>query len=121
MFLFPVLWVSVAGCQRGDLPDLGRVHGTVTLDGKPLAGVIVRFFPEVGRAGTATTEADGRYNLIFSHHAKGAQVGINNVSFAWPDGEPGPVRIPNKYGAESELTVEVKPGKNTFDFHLESE
>ena len=47
------------GCRHG--PDLGLVQGTVTLDGRPLAGAIVVFAPR--RAGmhpgqSPTTPAD---------------------------------------------------------------
>ncbi len=33
-----VALLTLAGCGHGDRPDLGQVHGTVTLNGKPLAG-----------------------------------------------------------------------------------
>ncbi len=47
-------------------------------------------------------------------------MGSNTVSFEWPMGEPGTVPIPAKYNANSTLKVDVKPGKNTLDFALES-
>lgn len=117
--LLPVLLLVALGCRPGDRPELGQVRGTVTLDGKPLAGVIVRFFPATGRAATATTGSDGRYELVYTYGVEGAKVGPSTVSFAWPDGEAGSAPIPDKYGAQSELTVEVQPGDNTFDFALE--
>lgn len=46
----------IAGCGRGDLPPLGTVSGTVTLDGEPLPGVIISFKPDEGRVAAATTE-----------------------------------------------------------------
>lgn len=109
------------GCSsRGDRPELGRVQGAVTLDGKPLAGVIVRFFPQTGRPATATTDSTGKYDLVYTHGVKGTKVGPNTVSFAWPDGEKGTATIPPNYGQKSQLKVEVKPGKNTCDFDLKS-
>ncbi|MFH1267526.1 MAG: hypothetical protein ABIK89_17525 [Planctomycetota bacterium] len=120
LFLSAMLLGSV-GCNRGDQPELGKARGTVTLDGKPLAGVIIRFHPQTGRAGTATTDSDGKYDLVYTYGVNGAKVGPNTVSFAWPDGEAGGSPIPGKYAGESELKVEVKAGKNTFDFPLESE
>lgn len=120
ILFFPALSLVAAGCSRGDRPELGEVRGTVTLDGKPLAGVNVQFFPDTGRPATGTTGSDGRYELSYSHGVSGAKVGPATVTIAWPDGEPGPVPVPAKYGAESELKVEVKPGDNTFDFPMES-
>lgn len=110
-----------SGCNQGDRPPLGIVRGTVTLDGKALSGVIVRFEPEEGRAAAAVTDADGKYDLIYVHGVEGAEVGSNKVSFVWPDGETGGTPIPKKYSGESELTVQVEQGKNTFDFPLETE
>lgn len=121
ILLLSTMWLSSLGCgTQGDQPELGRVRGRVTLDEKPLSGVIVRFFPETGRAATATTDSHGRYDLIYTYGVHGAKVGPNAVSFAWPDGESGTAPIPAKYGAKSELQVDVKAGRNTFDFALES-
>ena len=41
--------LAVAGCSSrpADEPPLGRVRGTVTMDGQPLAGVDVVFAPSV--------------------------------------------------------------------------
>ena len=35
----------VGGCNKSDLPSLGKVEGHVTLDGKPVAGATVVFEP----------------------------------------------------------------------------
>jgi len=118
--LFFALFLGAVGCGRGDLPDLGEVRGTVTLDGKPLAGVNVQFFPDAGRPAVGTTQNDGSYQLMYTHGVSGTKVGSAAVIIAWPDGEPGPVPVPAKYGAEGGLKVEVKHGSNTFDFPMES-
>jgi hypothetical protein len=117
-----VLAGGVAGCggDTGDRPDLGQVTGTVTLDGKPLSGVIIHFKPEVGRAATATTDTGGHYQLEYRYRVSGAPVGKNTVSFAWPMGAAGSWAIPEKYGSGSKLVREVEPGSNAFDFELDS-
>ena len=120
ILFFSALFLGAVGCGRGDLPDLGEVQGTVTLDGKPLAGVNVQFFPDTGRPAVGTTGGDGTYKLMYTHGVSGTKVGPATVIIAWPDGEPGPVPIPAKYGAEADLKVEVKPGRNTFDLPMES-
>ena len=111
-----------AGCGRGELPDLGEVTGTVTMDGNPLSGVIVVFKPEVGRAGSATTDANGKYELIYRYGVNGTKIGMNTISLEWPTGYTGGgPAIPAKYGGRTELKEEVNPGKNVIDIELESE
>lgn len=127
----------IAGCSSrpADEPPLGRVRGKVTIDGRPLAGVDVVFLPEKGRPSMATTDAAGSYDLWYIHKTMGAKVGPHKV-FVRPtdmppeeaaaNGSSGrapvapPPKIPAKYTKRSTLTAEVKPGRNRFDFALES-
>jgi len=127
----------IAGCSSrpADEPPLGRVRGKVTMDGKPLAGVDVVFLPEKGRPSVGSTNAAGHYDLWYIHRTMGAKVGPHKV-FVRPTempseeaaangssrGAPGalPPKIPAKYTKRSTLAAEVKPGRNTFDFALES-
>lgn len=114
-----VLVACVVGCS-GDLPPLGKVSGKVTLDGQPLAGVIINFKPENGRAATATTDSEGEYTLEYVHGVSGSKVGSTTVMFEWPLGQAGKP-IPKRYvGLNSELKVDVSKGGNNFDFDLES-
>ncbi len=67
------------GCGSGS-PNLGEVTGTVTLDEKPLANVLVTFTPEGGgRASTGTTDEAGKYTLGFGAEP-GALIGTHKVS-----------------------------------------
>ncbi len=45
------LRVERSGCGGGatDMPDIGDVHGKITLDGQPLSGVKIYFKPQTGR------------------------------------------------------------------------
>ncbi len=109
-----------AGCGSSDQPELGDVSGTVTIDGKPLAGAIIVFKPDIGRAATGITDPEGKYDdLEYLYGVSGAKVGPNTVSFEYEIGASGPP-IPSKYGGNSELKVDVKAGANTFDFSLDS-
>ena len=127
----------IAGCspRPADEPPLGRVRGKVTMDGRPLAGVDVVFLPEKGRPSMATTDAAGHYDLWYINRTMGAKVGPHKVFVrptemppedATANGSSGaalvapPPKIPAKYTKRSTLTAEVKPGRNTFDFALES-
>lgn len=116
-----VVAMGGAGCGgASDRPELGEVTGNVKLDGKPLAGVIILFKPDTGRAATATTDSEGNYELIYRYGVSGAKVGPNTVSFEWPLGEAG-VPIPQKYSAgRSTEKVDVQPGENEFNFDLQS-
>lgn len=114
------------GCSAKpkDLPDLGAVTGTVTLDGKPVEKVTVVFESESGRSAFGSTDAAGRYELLYTGNHKGAVVGPNKVVInSQLDAPPGPDwkdPIPARYNAKSELKADVVAGKNTFDFQLQS-
>jgi len=117
-----------AGCQGGDHEG---VTGIVTLDNQPLPKAQVVFTPtEGGRPASATTDASGKYDLVYTRDKKGAPAGEYLVRIrtgGTKEGEDGrdvkiPEKVPDKYNRRSELTVVVKEGEaNTFDFDLESE
>ncbi len=142
-FLFAALLV-LPGCTPSDQPDLGRVSGTVTLDGDPLVGVSVVFLPDEGRPSSGVTDAKGMYELTYIRTTRGAKVGNHRVEIGGgegsgeedsdsepenPDSQPQaapkpkqsnkPV-IPAKYNSKSELKEEVKAGNNTINFALTS-
>ena len=73
------------------------VSGTVTLDGKPLSGVMVSFIPTGSTRGTGAggyTDKAGKYELTATHGGKGTPVGEYRVLAAklvMPDGSDFPV------------------------------
>ncbi|GAB4136480.1 carboxypeptidase-like regulatory domain-containing protein [Thermopirellula anaerolimosa] len=131
------------GCQKG--PKTGTVEGVVTMDGQPLANVLVTFTPvEGGMASTGTTDDSGKYSLVYPG-GKGAVVGKHKVSVrtlpkaqaaaevssddpsyeaAYSGGAQSPNTtasaepIPPKYNVQTELEFEVKSGRNTIDLPL---
>jgi hypothetical protein len=119
--------IALSGC--GGPEGVGKVSGTVTLEGKPLAFAIVRFAPKNGGAPSrAITDESGRYSLQYTRSHAGAVVGEHIVSIstyaaAIPDADPAkpevPEKVPAKYNAKSELVVTVKSGSNTLDFPLD--
>lgn len=124
----PMVLVT-SGCGGGgNLPELGRVSGVVTLDGAPLAGAAVTFSPAAGRPSQGITGDDGRYVLEYTPGNLGAMVGEHVVRISTeryverPDGsvEEMKERVPAKYHASSTLTASVKPGVNDLPFALES-
>jgi len=125
-FVLCVLLLSTLGCGRKDLPELGYVTGTVTMDGKPLEGAMVRVHPEAGgREGVGITDSEGKYELTYVGGVEGAKIGPSTVAIGtnWPDGEPREGEfetIPKKYNSATTLKVIVEPGDNVFDFPLKS-
>lgn len=141
-FVIGVFVFSITGCgPSGDQPELGIVSGTVTLDGKPLAGVAIVFQPDSGRPARGITNAEGKYELTYIRQTKGTKVGPNRVEIApneegeaieesassGEESQAGGVKpqsgkpvVPARYNVKSELKVDVKSGSNTFDFALES-
>ncbi len=122
LVLLACLCGLAAGCSRSDRPALGKVAGTVSLDGKPLAAAIVVFTPELpGRSSLATTDTAGHYELVYLRDLAGAAVGRHAVRITTANEENGgKERLPGRYNASSTLSADVKAGANTFDFELTS-
>lgn len=71
-----------AGCGRNS--DLVPVSGRVTLDGKPVKGLIVNFQPlgdTKGNGALSLVGEDGRFTLSDMRGGSGAHVGEYKVSF----------------------------------------
>jgi len=121
-----LLLAGLGGCgEKG--PPLGRVSGTIALGGRPLADAAVEFQPEQGGAPShGTTDAQGRYELIYLPGQPGALLGSHRVSISTyrrlsnADGTTTvvPEGVPPQYNEDSTLVREVKPGRNTIDFEL---
>ncbi len=130
--------LTLGGCGKGR-PELGQVAGRVTLDGKPLAGAVVMFFPLAGgRTASGTTDAQGEYRLTTFGPDDGALLGAAAVTISKQvvtgataddhglSGPPVPGSIHTQsvlperlaWPKESGLTADVKPGKNRCDFEL---
>ncbi len=129
--LWPALLAVLLGC--GDDSQLGRVHGTVQLDGKPLTTGTVRFVPDAGRAAQGEIQPDGTYTLGTYGTSDGALLGTHRVAIvayeasdntrpAYEVRTPNRPLVPQKYLATgtSDLSFDVKPGKNRADFDLTS-
>jgi len=128
MFCIGLILTACLGCGE-KLPPLGKVHGRVTLDGRPVPRADVCFIAGDGGSSFAVTDADGRYTLSYPIRKgknAGAMIGkhkviINNVR---PDDGSLPpttekiIPIPARYNSQTTLAVEVKPGENEIDFPL---
>ena len=108
-------------------PQFGLVSGQVTLDGKPLPDIAVRFEDEGGSATIARTDKSGHYELRYTVDQMGAPVGKHKVTVFTPapvsegTGERAKAEIvPAKYNSKSTLTQEIKSGRQTCNFELTS-
>jgi hypothetical protein len=133
--LSPILVAFAAwtGCGSG----LSSVSGTVTLDGKPLAGsenvrVTIMFFPESGTGAPAAALADesGGYTVSTGSQAGLAPgnyvVTLSATEYRPAAGGGAPARrvlTPSRYAnpKQSGLRAQVEPGRNKFDFNLQSD
>lgn len=136
--------MTITGCGGGgpdDLPEIGQVTGTITVDGSPKANVIVAFQPEGGRPSQGITDDQGHYELVYSRDANGAKIGKNLVtlstdtsgdSYESENTAEGQTEeeaskdseIPAKYNTQAtdnpEMTVEVKAGSNEFNWDIKT-
>jgi hypothetical protein len=141
--------VLIAGCGSNG-PEMAKVRGIVTLDGKPVEDAAVGFAPQNGdRPATGTTDASGQFTLTTFTPGDGAVVGTHTVTVSKirssgqqvdastvPAGSnamplsgptaPGAIKIqwvvPPKYAdpKTSGFTVDVKRGMEPVTLELKS-
>lgn len=126
----------LSGCGgNSDTPELGGVHGRVTLDGEPLPDASLRFQPvDGGRLALATTDENGYYKLQYTQEASGAILGKHIVRIftgqdGYDDGEqvhpPVPEKVPVQYNIAArdnpEMVREIKSGSQEINFALTSD
>ncbi len=123
-----LLAAGLAGCG-GEKSQFGYVEGTVTIDGKPILGAQVEFDPVNGSPSYGVTDVKGHYRLQFTYDQPGALIGKHRVRI-WTGGTTTDMtgreirvaeRVPERYNRFTELTAEVKPGRNILDFKLVTE
>jgi hypothetical protein len=125
---------TALGCGKGT-SNHGDVSGEVTLDGQPLAIGAIIFTPIEGAKGTVTGGdiKNGRYELT---GPAGPAIGWNRVQIRGmkktgkmvqkpysPKGEMTEEMVsivPLQYNSDSKLKFEIKPGKNTANFPIQS-
>lgn len=122
---------TISGCGSSG-PEMARVQGTVTYNGKPvILGTISFISPDPNRRNaTGQLDPNGNFQLQTENPGDGAEVGDYLVSI-YSHNEPildyrpkVPVKpqrlIPEKYEnpQTSELKRTVQSGSNTFDFEL---
>jgi hypothetical protein len=99
-------------------PPLGRVHGRVTYNGKPLTNGSVIFTPVAGPTGGATGQiaagqlgSDGSYTLTTFEKGDGAILGQHVVTVEAHEGNVAELNLPATPGAERKPSSQVKSGR----------
>ncbi len=111
-------WNSWCGEQA-----IALVKGVVTLNGKPLAGAQVAFYPELGgRPSYGITNVQGAYVLTLDETTVAAKVGSGVVLIStrvWDEiaKQWSAELLPERYTTEG-LQAEFRLGTNVFDFDL---
>ncbi len=120
------LWLT----RRGD-PEFATVEGTVTLDGKPLPGVFIGYYPIVyPRAGPRShgmTDENGHYRLRADDFTERVVVGRQQVVIV-PQGDRSSEEAQAKFAEQvpevyydllhTPFEFSVHKGAQTIDLHL---
>ena len=102
--------------------DVFPVSGSVSVDGKPAAGVVIVFHPQTdtgmtkGNKPFTTSGEDGTFEVTTYTTGDGAPIGEYIVTFIWPENPRGPTpdRLKGRYAKpeHSQITVTVQEGEN---------
>ncbi len=150
--LWPLTLLAVLGCSSPEAPEdrpyvdprtipLVPVEGTVTLDGKPLAGAVVTFLPPRDAPSNGETDQNGHY-VMKTYERDGVPQGEYKVAVSYlvsaegvPQGlgprsaqsqPPGMLTATERLKPEfadlgrTKLTATVGPQGGTFDFAVEA-
>ena len=114
---------AFTGCMPVRQPPLGRVRGTVTLDGAALPNATVLFTPMgAGRTSQGITDSAGRYELRYLREIRGANLDRHTVRITTASEETGGrERLPPCYHARTKLEALVVAGTNELNFDLRSQ
>jgi hypothetical protein len=147
LFCFSVVIIALTGCNSKHYISTELVEGYVTLDGQPFDNVVVTFLPinSTGEMGFASTDNQGKFRIstLAGKPDSGTTVAeykvvfnkeIEDVSKRKFDKDQNGKEIvlpnlttvqmvPKKYlnPETSGITVQVKKGKNVFNFDLVSQ
>ena len=139
LFCMYTLLISGCGGATVEVPELSPVSGIVTLDEKPIEGVLIVYVPNNGIPGdgsVAVTDADGKYTLNHRSGQPGIQAGQYAVTFSkfvlkdgsavasdiQPESVGARQLLPKRYTnpENSKQKATVKKEGGTFDFSLKS-
>ena len=78
-----IIFTVVVGCSGKEWPPTNKTTGTVTLDGQPLEGATVSFFPKGDFSpANGKTDSAGRFEMTTFNSNDGAMTGSFDVTVA---------------------------------------
>ncbi len=122
--LLPVLGLVVAvGCGGGDRIPTGGVTGTITVNGEPVEGLIVRFVPEGKvRPAAGRTDAAGYYEAQLLADQSGVPQGKCRIEFGLYKGD-GTRNFLEPFnearGEDLELNPTITSESRVFDYDIQ--
>jgi len=116
--IVPLTLLVLAGCgTEEDRIDLVPVSGTITQNGKPMAGATVSFIPDaanpVSTPGVDSTGPEGNYKIMFKHRS-GLAPGKYRVVVEPGLEAPGGGKVPEEFADDpymAQMSLGVIPGE----------
>ena len=125
-FVFALLFAILCGGCSKPGPKLVPAKGTITIKGKPAAGIVIQFLPDVSEKADGTfpssqaiSKEDGSFELFTMDNQPGAVVGSHKVVLVDTEEErpqqgkaaTKPARIDPSYTIAGKLTATVAEGQ----------
>jgi hypothetical protein len=116
--------LPIAGCEKS---NIGTVSGTIAIDGSPVKSGSIAFFPVDRKSPTCGAEIhDGLYTAKVPLGTSKVEIRVSKVVgqkklYNTPNSPVQPLLaevLPAKYNDQTELTLDVKPGRNQQDYQL---
>ncbi len=131
LWLVVLVALTLGGCQSSD--EFATASGTVTVEGKPVSGVIIRLVPIAPTTGpkSATTVYNGAFSFDAEERLHGGEYRVRfsvmpaNLRAQLPPEQfegivPADKSIAFEYDSKSEITWTITPGaENTSTFDIE--
>lgn len=121
------LMMCLVGCVRRD--GLTEIRGTVVYDGQPVQKGAIAFLPVGGSGPTAAgIIADGRYAVKVAPGPKQVRIEAFRITgqrryspndLASPMIDVLQQILPERYNAKTELTCEITPTADAYDFAMQ--
>ena len=106
--------IVLTGCSNSSRPKTYPVTGTVTSQGKPVAGAAITFVPtgEEGEAASAITDSEGKYALTTWRAGDGARPGQYRVKVSKQEQKTvDPSKMVKNLSIEEEQKIYVESKK----------
>lgn len=110
------------------LPPLGRVYGTIKIDGNPIRNARIEFHPAVAEklsggenlaTSMAISDGNGNFEVYYGSGIRGAVIGKHLIMISAQDAQ-GHELVPPDWNSATTQTVDVKSGSNKVNFEIQT-